>query len=447
MTRAEFLRLGAGLAAGSILGARLGPPCAVCAETNCFMSLAEAEGQNQTGSAPRQASEPSQQEPAVNQPEPGKANQPADPWPTMTLRPYQLLCVLCTLGEDPTGAKAGRLKPIIDQISRNPNTAVTLRCNLREVFGFQTSGPDEDTPEGSDFNKKRDLDVLYRLQMPPGVTLPARILVNHLLDAIRTVRDICGADGAGSEAWKGCPKADKGYYEKGRAIQLSLCERACGMAYPRACVKEKASGKGTVVLIPPRSVEELARAKKESLAAMYRAKKTGIPVKPHILLCAVCQYGGGVRPPCPDDLYTLDSQASYPCDNLPELVELVLKDPEARIRLTEGTPWEVCGPCPGRDAAAGGCIHVLGHGGLTNQLRDLRLLRILGLRFGDTLNGRELYRLIFQRIPSTLAVCRFPLGAQEDALSVWTDSCGRSEVNNPNYEKGRKELMQKLGMA
>ncbi|MCR4414310.1 MAG: phenylalanine--tRNA ligase beta subunit-related protein, partial [Thermoguttaceae bacterium] len=373
--------------------------------------------------------------------------QDPDKWPRITARPYQLLCVVCSLGEDPTGAKAGRLKPLIEQISSNPHTAITLRCNLREVFGFQTSGPDEDTPEGSEFNKKRDLDILYRLQVPPGITLPARILVNHLLDAIPTVRDICGSEGAGSEAWKGCPKADKGYYEQGRATQLALCERSCGMAYPTAHAKEKASGKKTVVLVPPRTVEDLSKAKKESLAAMYRAKKAGIPVKPHILLCAVCQYGGGARPPCPDDLYTLDSKAGYPCDNLPELLELVLKDPEARITLGEGVPWTVCAPCPGRDPVTEGCIHVLGHGGLTNQLRDLRMLRILGLRFGDTLNGRELYRLILRRIPSTLAVCRFPFGAQEDHLSVWTDGCGRSPVNNPSYEKGRKELMQRLGMS
>lgn len=416
ITRNAFLRGGSALVAGTALGSLTGPACGRGEQPSCPVAARGA------------------------QPAAGK-------WPTLALRPYQLLCAVCTLGEDPTGARAGKLKPIIDQISRNPNTALTLRCNMREVFGFQTSGPEEDTPEGSEFNKKRDLDILYRLQMPPGVTLPARILVNHLLGAIRTVRDICGSEGAGSTAWEGCPKADKGYYEKGRAIQLALCERSCGMGYPRAYAKERASGKGTVVLVPPRSMEDLAKAKKESLAAMYRAKKTGIPVKPHILLCAVCQYGGGVRPPCPDDLYTVDGKSSYPCDNLPELLELVLKDPQAQITLAEGVPWTVCGPCPGRDAAAGACIHVLGHGGLTNQLRDLRMLRILGLRFGDTVNGRELYRLIFRRIPSTLAVCRFPLGAQDDALSVWTDGCGRRPVNNPSYEKGRNELMPRLGMT
>ncbi|MEM1552907.1 MAG: hypothetical protein QXH03_09620 [Candidatus Bathyarchaeia archaeon] len=415
MTGNEFLRGRVGLVAGTIFGSAAGPACAGAAQPS--------------GSGAATCSSSSQQ---------NLAN-----WPALTLRPYQLLCMVCTLGEDPTGAKAGKLKPVIEQISRNPNTAITLRCNMREVFGFQTSGADEDTPEGSEFNKKRDLEILYRLQLPPGVTLPARILVNHLLGAISTVRDICGSEGAGSEAWKGCPKADKGYYEKGREIQLSLCERSCGMDYARAYAKEKASGKGTVVLVPPRSVEELAKAKKESLAAMYRAKETGIPVKPHTLMCAVCQYGRGIRPPCPNELYTVDGNSSYPCDNLPELLELVLKDTEVRIRLVEGAPWEICGPCPGWDAATQGCVHVLGHGGLTNQLRDLRMLRILGLRFGDTVNGQELYRLIFERIPSTLSVCHFPLGAQEDAFSVWTDGCGRRPVNNPFYEKGRKELMEK----
>ena len=40
-----------------------------------------------------------------------------------------------------------------------------------------------------------------------------------------------------------------------------------------------------------------------------------IPVRPHILVCAVCQYGEGSRPP-------------YETDNLPEMLQFILKNPQ-----------------------------------------------------------------------------------------------------------------------
>ncbi len=444
MNRAEFLRIGSGWVAGAILGGSLGPNCAQCEQQKCLQAIGRpvqgttTPGPNHNALENGSASQEATATPAPSQE--GSAQGPGS-WPRMTLRPYQLLCAICTLGEDPTGAKAGKLKPILEQISRNPNTAITLRCNVREVFGFQTSGADEDTPEGADFNNKRDLDILYRLQFPPGITLPARILVNHLLERITTSRGICDPPGGTAEVWKVCPKADQDYYEKGRQLQRTLCLGSCGDR-AKGITYEQARAKGIVVLVPPRTLEDLAHEKKASLAAMYRAKHTGIPVKPHILLCAVCQYGGGVRPPCPENQYgpAQPLPTGYPDDNLPELVDLILKDPEARITLTEGVPWTVCGPCPGWDRQAEACVHVLGHGGLTNQLRDLRMLQILGLHFGDTMNGQELFRRIFERIPNTVAVCRF----ESPATSLWHDGCGDNTENNPSYEKGRKELMQKL---
>ena len=174
----------------------------------------------------------------------------------------------------------------------------------------------------------------------------------------------------------------------------------------------------------------MTRDKKQSLADMYKAKTTGIAVKPHLLLCAVCQYGGGTRPP-------------YKPDNLPELVQLILKEPDTLITMTEGAPWMMCGPCGARAPQLNACVNVNGSGGLTNQLRDLRALQLLGLTFGSTMEARELYRRVFERIPSTLAVCRF----ESPQPSVWWDGCGARETNNPSYEKGRRELMKELGQG
>jgi hypothetical protein len=279
---------------------------------------------------------------------------------------------------------------------------ITLRCNVGDVFAFQDPGTGDDTPEGAEFNRRRDLEVLLRLNFVPGETVTARILFNRLLDRIASVSGICGYESVTSDAWKGCPKAKSGCYEKGR-------------------------GRGITAIIPPRSEKDLEREKKESLEAMYGARTTGIKVRPHILICAACQYGGGLRPP-------------YKEDNLPELIQLVLKEPDTLITMAEAADWMMCAPCPNRTPELNACVNVKGSGGLTNQLRDLRTLQKLGLTYGATMRAKDLYRLILERIPSTLDICRF------DSLtpSVWWDGCGARTTDNESYQKGREALMREF---
>ena len=57
-----------------------------------------------------------------------------------------------------------------------------------------------------------------------------------------------------------------------------------------------------------------------------------IPVRPHILVCAVCQYGEGSRPP-------------YETDNLPEMLQFILKNPQAQIKMADNADWMMCAPC------------------------------------------------------------------------------------------------------
>ena len=158
---------------------------------------------------------------------------------------------------------------------------------------------------------------------------------------------------------------------------------------------------------------------------MYEAE--AIPVRPHILICAVCQYGGGVRPP-------------FKADNLPELLQLMLRKPDTRITLAEGADWMMCAPCPNRAPRLNACVNVKGIGGLTNQLRDVRTLQKLGLTYGATMNARELYKRILERIPSTLEICRL----DSPTPSVWWDPCGEMTTNKEEYEKGREMLMKEL---
>lgn len=371
ITRGEFLRSGCCLAAGAWMTSIL---------------PAEAEAGDQAASKP------------------SPAYKKAEACAAISVRPYQLLCLVCSFGEDPAGPKQGRLKELLDAIHQNPDVAITLRANAGDVFVFQDPGTAEDTPGGREFNRKRDLDILQAMGWAPGTTLPARILLTSLIKHIAKASGICGYDTVTSDDWRGCPKAKSGFYEKGRK-------------------------QGIKAIIPPRTEQEMAQEKVRSMQAVNSADV--VTVRPHILLCAVCQYGGGTRPP-------------FKADNLPELMQLIfVKNRDFSIRLAEAADWMMCAPCPSRVPGLNACVNVLGAGGLSNQKRDLDMMQKLGLRYGSTMKAKDLYRLIFEKIPSTQDICKREGNASP---CVWWDGCGESNVTkgNANYEKGRKELMEKL---
>ena len=167
-------------------------------------------------------------------------------YPLLTARPYELLCLVCSLGDGDPPAKDARLEELLASIRSDPDLPLVLRCNAGDQFAYQDVGTEHDTPEGPEFNRKRDLDVLQRLDLTPGATMPARIALGRLLNAIPTVAGICGYDTVAAEAWRGCPLAKSGHYEKGHA-------------------------KGIRALIPPRCQEEMEQDKVE-LDMAFQAK-------------------------------------------------------------------------------------------------------------------------------------------------------------------------------
>ncbi|MDO9465479.1 MAG: DUF1284 domain-containing protein [bacterium] len=320
-------------------------------------------------------------------------------YPMLVIRPYQLLCIVCSLGENDLISRNARLRKLRESVRNNPDMPVNLRCNGGGVFSYQDPGTEDDTPEGSEFNRKRDMDILQRLDLAPGSILPARVLLGRLFKAIPSVFGICGYDTVTSEAWRGCPYANSGCYEKGYS-------------------------KGINAIIPPRSQEEMKEDKGISLQDMYHADT--IKIRPHILLCAVSQYGDGVRPP-------------YEPDNLPEMIQHILKNTETPITLVSGADWMMCASCPSRVLELNACG---GSQGLYNEMKDLNVLQALGLTYGTTMKARELYKLIFQRIPKTAGICALDNTIAD--LSVWRDGCGKIPAPCPTYEKGREMLRKEL---
>ncbi len=355
-------------------------------------------------------------------PQPGSGGEASAvrPWNVacLSLRPYQLLCLVCALGEERCGAaqrapfvalnqepfwrrKTEFLQEALRTIQRVPDVPVVLRCNAGGVFSWQDPGTDDDSPEGAEFNIKRDLDALERLDLPPGVVLPARSLFYRMQNHLKSVRGLCGHGPAAAGAWQGCPKADAGFYEQGNQINIDE-------------------------IIPLRSPDTRAAEKAASLKGMETA--AAVRIRPHLLLCAVCQYGMGFRPP-------------FEFDNLPEFLQFVLRKPQTPVTLVPGADWMMCAPCKRRAPESGDCVNVCGHGGLPNDLRDLSVLQLLGLGYGATLPAHEVFARLFEKIPETTPICT----RRHAKTSVWWDPCADKD-RAAAYTAGRDELLR-LGLG
>ncbi len=320
----------------------------------------------------------------------------------LDVRPYQVLCTICHAGADECPP---RIQALTEAVAASPDRPIRLVCNAGGVYTYQDPGTADDTPEGPEFNRKRDLDILQRLDFPPGSILPARTLLKLVMQVIPTVGGLCGYEKATADIWRGCAHAFSGRYEK-------------------SCAQ------GIAPLIAPRAEELMVAEKERSMAALRSA--TEVTLRPHLLMCATCQYGGGTRPPLKED-------------NLPELVQLILTErPDLPIKFAPGADWMMCAPCPQCVPELTACTNVLGSGGMSNEKRDLDLLRILGLGYGSALPAREMFLHLFERVPSTREVCR----GENRPPSVWWDGCHQSNDENPrgneNYRKGRRALMRRL---
>jgi len=321
-------------------------------------------------------------------------------WGSLVLRPYQVMCLICYGGRGSSGKMPPEIKKISNCIRRNPDQPFTLACNAGDVYSYQNPGVGDDTPEGRDYNLKRDLDILQKLDLPPGATLPARALLNSFFKMIKTPVGICGYDRVSSRHWRGCSRTRSGSYEQA-VIQ------------------------GLTVLIPPRTACLMETEKRKSVQDMYRKK--ALAIRPHVIMCAVGHYGKG------DAVGNKEHNAM-------EFIDIIRKKPDIPVQLKRGADWMVCAPCPYRVVDMNACINVNGSGGLNNEWRDLRVLQKIGLQYGAILPARRLMNLILNLIPSTDDICR----KHNPTHSAWWDPC--SEREEQDYRTGRAMLARELGI-
>jgi hypothetical protein len=298
------------------------------------------------------------------------------------IRPYQLLSTICFLGgvECQLPEKDTTIS-IIKQVGNNPALRIRLVSDADEIPYYRYVKSDDYIQMEKIFNRKRDLDVLQRLGLIMGDTRRARYLYELLFQRIKTPKGICAYD---TNGWEGCPHADSGVYES--IINKSFAE-----------------------IVYMRDNEERKAYKKASVSEIQKAER--LYIRPHHLMCMCCHYDGG-RGDFPSDQ-----------DNLYELLKRIQEKPTIQIVLVEGCCM-VCDPCDGYDPKTDRCVH--GGGLIRDYKKDLDVFQKLGLMPGSTMKAVDLFKLLFERIPSTKDVCGYGDGV---VTSHEWSICGGTDGN------------------
>lgn len=272
---------------------------------------------------------------------------------------------------------------------------ITLQCDIKPTY-YKELPNSKTLYSGEELQSlKRDLDVLQRLGLTPGTTLPAWYIYTLLLKRIPKIEGICKYQSTSSKEWRGCPHAEEGFYEKAQKAGLKL-------------------------FIPIRSREEMQKAKEESVKEIYTSRR--LFIRPHHLMCIVCFYGRGASSPLEQD-------------NLYEVLKRIQSDPDIPITLVEGCDI-ICPPCPSYNPKTHLCDNVCGL--IRDYKKDLDVLQRLDLLPGTTMKAKELYSLLFERIASAMEICGYGDGIERSY--EWA-ICGN--VHSKYYEKGREKWFYK----
>ena len=309
----------------------------------------------------------------------------------ISMQARHLLSTVCVRGgaECPM-LEADRAREILDRLSRDPTLTIRLASSADVVPHYAGLEPDDEARlAATALERKRDLDVLQRLGLVPGSARRARYLYTLLFERIATPDGICAFDTPG---WEGCPLARSGAYESAR-------------------------DQGWKAMVYHRSDDEMADYRRRNVERIAHGER--LAVRPHHLMCLACWYAGG------------KGQEPRPNDTLYEIHQRIRRQPDVPITLVEGC-CQACECCDGFHPDTGRCVHP---GGLIRDYKkDLDVLQKLGLMPGATMGARELFDLIFERIPSTRDICGYGTGVV--TAEEWR-ICGGPD-GNPGYEQTRR---------
>jgi hypothetical protein len=284
------------------------------------------------------------------------------------IRPYKLLSTVCVSG----GVNCpicdnDEIKKILNLLKNDPTLRIRLISDVDEIVFYREIEPKDYSAMDKQeiLNRKRDLDVLQKLGLVPGDTRRARYLYERLFQKIKTLKGLCSYNTTG---WEGCSYADSGVYES-------------------------ISNKGFSAIVYLRDESERKAYRLASVSEIENTDK--IYIRPHHLMCMCCRYDGG------------NGYKYYDNDNIYEIMKRVREKPDISIVLVEGVCM-VCDPCDGYDPKTGRCVH--GGGLIRDYKKDLDVFQKLGLMPGATMSAKELFPLMFEKIPSTRDICGYDDG-------------------------------------
>lgn len=295
------------------------------------------------------------------------------PAEVLDVRPFQLMCMICWLkGKNDRKPNAEKHKKLFAILHKNPLQLIRLCCNVDAYYHYQNPGTADNTPEGEWFNVKRDLDIMQKLGLVPGDVRTAHELFNRIAAKIKESGNICGIKDVSAKKWKSCAFAGCGDYEKGIAENV-IAE-----------------------IFPPRSPAEINNERKLGTDEIEKAEI--INLIPMHLMCLACHYKDGK-----DFKYIED-------DLLFEVWEKLRKNPAIPVRLVRKDCMG-CKSCFLFNPKFKMCLHGGKIGAELRQLhKELNILQILDLEFGDILPADKLFRLVKEKIPSNYRICAYNSG-------------------------------------
>ena len=325
----------------------------------------------------------------------------------LAVRAHHLLCAVCARGGCPKPPPGRQIiNRLLKTIWQYPYAELKIAADADVVRGHYSAAwgkgeantsrrlPANFRERSADYDgRRKDLEVLRRLGIPPNSVLPAYWAYRLLFLRAPSLEGICRTSSPPSEAWPECPWARKGYYEK------IAGEAPAGLA-EQTRLGEKLDGKGIWAMLRPRTRQDMKHDKQISARSIATEAKR-LFIRPNHLLCILC---------------TAQKEDPLIHDNLVELRKRMEADPDIPVTLVEGCCM-VCDPCNVYHPAE----HLCYAAHIKNPLRDLMVLERLGLPPGATLPARELYQLIYDRIGSLREICGW---ADETNTAPFWGRCG-----------------------